>query len=64
MEVRQSGETEAEDRPGDRQPGRQDDGSDPAVHGVVGRFRILTGLTRFLIATEKKYAVIGSGRDA
>ena len=64
MEVGQPGKAQAEDRPGDRQTGRQDNGSDPAIRAVVGRFRVLACLTRLLLTTEEEYPVIGSGRDA
>ena len=64
VEVGQPGKAQAEDRAGDGQTGRQHNGRDTAVHGVVGRFPVLAGLTRLLISTEEKYPVVGSGRDA
>ena len=38
--------------------------SNPAIRAVVGRFRVLAGLTRLLISSEEEYPIIGSGRDA
>ena len=64
LEIGQSGEGEAENRPGDRQTGSQDNFGDPAVRGVVSRFPILAGLTGLLIPPQKEYSVVGSSRDA
>ena len=64
LKIGQPGKAQAEDCPGDRQTGRQDNVSDPAIGGVVGRFRVLAGLTCLLIPPDEEYPVIGSGRDA
>ena len=62
VKVGQPGEAQTQNRPGDRQTGSQDNGRDAAICGVVGRFTVLAGLTRLLIATKEKYPVVGSGR--
>ena len=63
LKIREPGEGQTEDRAGNRQARTQDDVRGSPVHQSVGRYPILPGVARFVVAAQKKDRVIRSCRD-
>ncbi len=63
VEIREPGEGQTEHRTGNRQARTQDDVRGPSVHRLEGRYPILSGLARFVVAAQDEDRIIGSGRD-